>query len=459
VVSADGQTLYFIRQLPGLNGQMFQRAYQSLWEGAEWGPAEPLPAPINNGNNNGIVSATPDGNTFILQNVYLPNGGMERGYSCTWRTDTGWVFPQQLVLQDYQNLSPYGELHLHASGSILLNTAHRPESVGDKDLFVSFLQPDSTWSKPLNLGPVVNTIASETSPLLAPDGRTLYYSSRGLPGYGDTDVYRSVRLGEGWQNWTPPVNLGPGINTNGFDAYLTLTANGEYAYIAGTGNNGREDIFRIELPPALRPNPICQVRGQVLNRITNQPVLARIEYYDLETGTTMGQGRSTPGTGAYEVLLPLRASYGIRAQAEGYMAVHEQITPDTTLPNPTVEQNLLLVPLEAGQRLRLNNVLFDINSAQLRPASRTELDYLVYALQANPGLRLGIEGHTDASGPREHNLSLSKRRAAAVVKYLVEHGIAVERLTSNGYGPDRPVAPNTTPASKQLNRRVEAVVQ
>lgn len=460
IISADDQALFYTRE--NYSGNITAR--QDIWmsrrqPNGEWGPPERLPEPINNAQNNAVLSVSPDGNTLLLLNTYRADGTMGNGISITTRKGDTWALPTDVVIEDYHNRSNYGEYCLHSSGNILVMTVQRDQTQGDKDLYVSFRQEDGTWSRPQNLGPTVNTAQAEATPFLAPDGRTLYFASKGHPGYGNQDMFVSRRIGEGWTEWTTPLNLGPNINSPRFDAYFTIPASGRHAYYSSAGASGNPDIFRIELPPSLRPQPVCILRGRVLNRNTSQPIGGRVSYYDFATGAELGQAQSDPTTGAYQIVLPLRAQYGLRAESEGFISVHEQVNLDSSGVFVEATKDLFLVPLVTGQAVRLNNVLFDTDSDVLRPISRRELDHLATLMQHQPTLRFEIQGHTDSRGTREHNLGLSQRRAAAVRTYLIGKGIDASRLTSRGFGPDKPAATNDTEAGRQQNRRVEAVVQ
>jgi OmpA-OmpF porin, OOP family len=113
--------------------------------------------------------------------------------------------------------------------------------------------------------------------------------------------------------------------------------------------------------------------------------------------------------------------------------------------------------LMADGRVVTQGILFDVNSDVLRPESTPTLVEIADMLKQHQGLRLGIEGHTDNTGEAAHNQSLSERRAAAVMAYLVGAGITASRLESHGFGPSRPMTTNDTPEGRQSNRRVELV--
>ncbi len=103
----------------------------------------------------------------------------------------------------------------------------------------------------------------------------------------------------------------------------------------------------------------------------------------------------------------------------------------------------------------VGNLLFDYDKAEIRPQYYSDLDQVVRVLKRNPGMDVEIQGHTDNVGSKSYNQPLSVRRAKAVANYLIRHGIAKDRLTVKGFWFSRPVAPNTTPAGRQKNRRVE----
>ena len=107
------------------------------------------------------------------------------------------------------------------------------------------------------------------------------------------------------------------------------------------------------------------------------------------------------------------------------------------------------------QTVSLHSVGFEVNSSVLTVNARRILTEVAKTLRGQSGLQVEVGGHTDAQGPAEYNLMLSKKRAASVVQFLVEQGIASQRLKSEGYGEFYPVATNDTAAGRERNRRVE----
>lgn len=105
-----------------------------------------------------------------------------------------------------------------------------------------------------------------------------------------------------------------------------------------------------------------------------------------------------------------------------------------------------------------SDVLFPLNSSYLTDKAKGEIDKLVNLLADYPGASLIVDGHTDATGTAEYNQWLSEKRAESVKNYVADHGIQGSRITTNGYGQAKPVAPNNTKEGRQQNRRVEVTI-
>ena len=314
---------------------------------------------------------------------------------------------------------------------------------------MSHLQADGSWSVPKNLGPKINTATDEDTPFLAADGKTLYYSTSGLPGFGSNDMFMSTRLDDTWQNWSAPVNLGAGINSDQWDAYYTITADGEWAYyVSGNNTYGMEDIFRVQLPKEIRPEEVVIISGKVLNSNTKQPLEAKIAYESLPDGKQLGSARSNPKTGEFAITLPKGKKYGIMAQVEGYVSVNEYIDLTSLQKFEKINKDLFLAPMQKGQVVRINNIFFDFGKFDLLPASFPELERLVKLLQEEPKMQIFLKGHTDNIGYGISNKLLSQNRAKAVVDYLVKNGIDAKRIKFEGYGASKPIATNDTDEGK-----------
>jgi outer membrane protein OmpA-like peptidoglycan-associated protein len=306
---------------------------------------------------------------------------------------------------------------------------------------------------------VVNSGDSESSPFLAADEKTLFFSSRGFSGFGSNDIFMTKRLDDTWLNWTEPQNLGAAVNSAGWDAYFTIPASGEHAYLVSRQNSlGAEDIFRVKLPKELRPEPVLLVQGTVYNAKTKQPIAAKINYEKLPTGENAGLASTDPATNKYIITLPAGYKYGFLAESPGFIGVNEFLDVTAVTDYKEVNKDLYLVPIEQGQVVRMNNVFFDSKKSDLRTESFPELNRFVNFLNANPGVTIEIAGHTDNVGKDADNQLLSEQRAKAVYTYFQKKGIALNRISAKGYGKTKPLATNDTEEGRQTNRRVEFTI-
>lgn len=464
VIAPDGKTLYFIRtkypQNVGGDSAGADIYSSTLLEDGRWTYPENIGPPLNNTGYNSIESVTPDGNTVLLTNQYNADGSAGNGgLSMSHRTARGWSMPVNQTIKDYYNRSAFSESCLSADGNVILKTFEREDTYGGRDLYVCLLQPDGAWSAPLNLGPDVNTAGNEAGPFLAADGATLYFASDGRPGYGDFDLYVTRRLDSTWRHWSEPQNLGREINSDGFDAYYSVSASGDYAYFSSTRDSyGGQDIYRVPLPGVARPNPVVLVTGHVLDAKTQLPVLAHIVYEMLPSGAEAGRARSNPADGGYGITLPAGAQFGFRAEAAGYYAISDNLDTRQLERYDELKKDLFLVPVEQGQSIRLNNIFFEFAQATLKPESAPELNRVATFLKENPSVVIEIGGHSDNIGGDAVNLTMSRSRAEAVMAFLSSQGIPPQRMSAKGYGRSKPLATNDTEDGRRMNRRVEFTI-
>ncbi len=464
IVTPDGQGLFFIRvydpENTGGTSDYSDIYYAKSGADQKWQQAANMKRPLNNSSTNSAMSVTPDGNTLFLLHTYNSDGSFKAGgLSTSNRSGSSWEIPQDLTIIDHYNLNEYNEFCMSNDKKIIVMALEREQTYGVKDLYVSFLLENGLWSTPLNLGPVVNTKKGEISPFLAADNTTLYFSSDGHPGYGNNDIFLTRRLDDTWTNWSKPENLGKPINTNDWDAYYSVPASGEFAYfVSAKSGYGNSDIFRIKLPEMAKPRPVVLVKGKVLNQKTNTPLQAIINYFDLQDADNYGTAMSNPETGYYQITLPAGRLYGFLASSDQYISVNENVDLKDLDEYRELERDLYLVPIVIGEKVRLNNIFFETGKWDLLPESFTELDKLVKILNDNQTMEIEINGHTDNVGNDESNLTLSQKRAASVVNYLLSKGIVSTRLDSSGFGETQPVATNDTDKGRALNRRVEFVI-
>lgn len=461
LISADGKTLYFVRE--GHEQNPGGKESDDIWfstavNDTTWSVARPFPEPINNHVPNTVLSITPDNNTLFLMHKYKADGSNNgAGFSMSTLQANGWSLPKDIPMTNYYNDASTNEFFLSADRKIMILCIQRKETHGDKDLYVSMQQADGTYSEPVNMGNVINSHAGEISPFLAADMRTLYFGSDGHPGFGSSDIFVSKRLDDSWTKWSTPQNLGPEINSEQWEAYFAIPASGAQAYIVSNAA-GSADLYRMKLPGVFRPEPVVIVSGRVINTKTKQPTGAAVNYSDILSSDSPGQALASPNNGQYKIALPAGKNYSFLAEKEGFYAIAESIDLTKLKGYEEVSRDLFITPLEEGQTIRLNNIFFDFNKADLKKESFQELDRIIKLLQSHKTLVIEVSGHTDNVGDDAYNQKLSQQRADAVKNYLLQKGIEATRLGSKGYGETKPLVGNTTDKERSTNRRVEFTV-
>jgi OmpA-OmpF porin, OOP family len=150
--------------------------------------------------------------------------------------------------------------------------------------------------------------------------------------------------------------------------------------------------------------------------------------------------------------------YGVFAKANGFISVSDNIDLTQYGKYQEIKKDLFLTPIEIGQIVKLNNIFFEFNKAELSSDSYPELDRVYETVVQNPNMEIEIDGHTDNVGQDEYNQKLSENRAKAVHDYLLKKGIEKRRLAYKGFGKSKPVDDNQTDIGRQKNRRVEFII-
>lgn len=412
-------------------------------------------APLNNKNHNFVCAITPDGNTLLLNGQYFADpDAFGSGFATTRKTAAGWSFPENSKIKNFVNTDRYVNFYLTNDSKKIFMNVRREDTHGENDLYISFLQSDGSWSEPINLGTDINSAGRECCAFLASDNSTLYFSSDGYNGFGDNDIYMSRRLDDTWQKWSTPLNIGQPVNSDAWDAYYTVPAKGDYAYFVKD-----DDIYRIRISEKLKPNPVVLVYGTVYNQKTKEPVTdAKIFYEYLANEKEAGIAHSAPVTGEYKIVLPQGFNYGFLASAPKYISESDNVDLSDLKEYKEIKRDLFLVPAEIGETIRLNNIFFDFGKSELKKESFSELKRVVSFMNANAQMIISLGGHTDNVGNDTDNLKLSQDRINSVMNYLIEKGIAKDRLSAIGYGETKPIATNDTDEGRSLNRRVEFTI-
>ena len=451
-IPIDGSQLIFTRKLNRTNEDFFY----SMRTPDGWTGSELLSGGINTPMNEGALIISQDGKWLVFNACHRQDGFGSCDLYISYLTNSGWSEPLNLgesVNTDQWEVQPC----LSPDKRDLYFTSNRPGGYGGSDIYVTHLQSNGNWSTPENLGPSINTSGDESTPFIHADNQTLYFTSNGLQGYGDSDLFLIKKNAEG--KWGTPENLGYPINTIEHEGSLFIEANGKIAYFASDRRDTRGglDLYSFELREDVRPYKTLWIKGQVFDEKTKKGLPSSVELIDLATRQTISRVQ-TDETGNYLITLPVGKDYAFNVNRKGYLFYSDNYSLKGKSPDSTYEKNIPLQPIEVNAAIVLRNIFFDFNKFELKESSQVELDKLVQLLKENPSLKIQIEGHTDNIGNANENLQLSENRAKSVVSYLVTNGIAASRLSSKGFGASKPVADNSTEEGRAQNRRTELKV-
>lgn len=490
VVSPDGRMLFItIANHPSNVGGKKDQGdiwISTMGENNQWNAPVHGGTLINDAAFNGVAGLSSDGTQLFLLGHY-GNGAPVRtqGLSVSNRAGDGWTRPENISIPYFQNKGGALTGHVTANRSVFVFSAETYGTRGVEDIYVSLRKADGSWGEPRNLGGVINTPFQEVSPSLGADGKTLYFSSNGRKGYGSFDIYSSVRLDDTWMNWSVPVNLGAGYNSEGrelfyrsnellgFAVYTTTKNSDGYGDIRISvmdepyQSNQTDSVIYVEMPPVARdtvsrivevPRPPAddknvRVFGKIMNTKTGEAIAATLYFASPVNNSST---EATPDKG-YVITIPSTDDYSLRIEAKGYVSTMEKLDIHTYQLND-LEMNFRLQPVEVGTTVNLKDVLFEQGKTTMLPQSYPELDLVVSFLKANPTVKIELAGHTDNRGIPAQNVKLSQARVEKVKDYLVSKGISRKRIAGKGYGGARPIANNDDEEARKLNRRVEFVI-
>lgn len=477
-ITVDGKTILFTRRITdkAARAGMQEDFYVSqLGNDGNWGEAVSMPLNINTENNEGAPSISADGRSLVFvacsdeTGYYYGPNRLGKG-SCdlfyTKRLGSRWLDPINLPGK-VNTFTWESQPSLSADGKTLyfIRRVSKRGEPQNSDIFVSYLQSDGTWSIAKPLSSKINTPYMEESVYIHPDGKTLYFASRGHSGMGGSDLFMSKLDANG--EWGNPTNLGYPINTKFDENSLLVGPTGDIAYFASNrdGGFGGLDIYYFELPENLRPTKTIYFEGIVFDATTKSPLEGMFELIDLKTGEQVVVSRADKVTGQFMVSLPLNRDYALNVNYPGYLFFSQNFNMTVDEHQEAFKMDVPMVRVDVQMPVSLKNVFFDLSKATLRKESHIELNKLVDFLNNNSRLKIEIGGHTDTRGDAESNLFLSQERANSVVEYLIHQGIDASRLKAKGYGESKPIisdaeiaklnADKAKEEAHQSNRRTE----
>lgn len=470
-ITVDGRTLLFTRLIPSRENARGQEDFyvSQLSEKNIWMKAIAMPQNINTNLNEGAPTLSADGRTLIFvacsdETGYYYGPNREGMGSCdmfiTKRIGTQWMNPKNLPgVVNSGNWESQPSLSADGKSLYFVRRVGRQGTMRS-DIFVSKKDTKGNWGRPTPLPANINTPYMETSVLIHPDGRTLYFSSNGHTGLGGYDIYMSRMDALG--NWGDPINLGYPINTENDENSLLVGPDGEVAFFASDrpGGYGGLDIYYFAMPEEFRPIKTTYFEGLVYDATTKKPLGGRFELIDLSTGEKVIEAEADQLTGEFLVALPTEREYALNVSFPGYSFFSKNF--NMTEPENGLEalrMDVPLIPIGQGGSVTLANVFFDLNKSTLRKESFVELNKLFEFLDENKLTKIEIGGHTDTRGNAKDNQILSENRARSVYEYILEKGIDKSRLSYKGYGQTQPKISDSEIAKMASDKEKEAAHQ
>jgi outer membrane protein OmpA-like peptidoglycan-associated protein/tetratricopeptide (TPR) repeat protein len=450
-LTIDGSKMIFTRRIN--NDEDF---YESNFIDGKWSKAKPLAGKVNTNLNEGAQNISQDGQWIIFTGCNYPEGQGSCDLYISYKTKNGWSEAENLgpmVNTDFWESSP----SLSPDKRDLYFASSISGGLGGRDIWVTHRLLTGKWSRPVNLGPAVNTSGDESCPFMHADNQTLYFNSNGQPGYGSTDLFFSKKISDSM--WQMAENLGYPINTIDDEGSLIVAADAKTAYYASDKGNGKGglDLYSFEMREDIRPLKTLWIQGKVFDKKTLAGLPSSVELTDIKSRNVISKVQ-TDEEGNYFTTLPLGRDYAFNINRKGYLFYSDNFSLRTNPVDAVYNKDIPLQPLETGAAIILKNIFFDTKKFNLKPESVIELDKVAQLLNDNPKLKIEISGHTDNVGVAKDNLTLSNNRSKAVVSYLLIKKITAVRLIYKGFGATKPLADNKTETGKALNRRTELSV-
>ncbi len=446
--TADGETIYYTAR--SNNGD--EDIYISNLNDGKWSEPEGISKLINTDYNEGTCTISADGKTMVFTSCEGRPGFGSCDLFISRHSSKGWSSPENMGA-NVNSPAWDSQASLSPDGTVIIFSSERYGGEGGKDLYVSRLGDMNVWSVAQNLGKKINTSRDEISPYLHPNMTSLFFASNGHMGLGGYDVFLSERV-KG--QFTKPENLGYPLNDVKDQLALVISADGKRAYYSvESGEN--VNLYQFDLPQELKEkfNPTFYLKGVIRDAVTKEALTARIQLVNLSTKETISTFEADEKSGEYLAVLPFSGNFGLYVEHPDYFFKSMSFSFNGKERKSNKELNVDLEKIEKEKTEILNNIYFDEGSYELKPESMTELSKLAELIWRNPSLKVEISGHTDDVGNEEANLLLSKKRAEAVVAYLISEGLNEKNLIAKGFGESRPIVKNDSDQNRQLNRRIE----
>ena len=409
-------------ELSGITGTKAADIFMSQKDDkGKWGKPQSIDSELNSNFDEGACCFSPDGKTMYLTQCKTdPNYPRYATIVVSQRSDAAWSKPTELKISN-DTLSSFAHPAVSPNGEWLYFVSDMPGGYGGLDIWRCRLIANNETMDLENLGPEINTAGDEMFPTFRPNG-DLYFSSDGHPGMGGLDIF--IVKGNKLEHPGFP------LNSQGDDFGMTFEGRLNKGFFSSNRGDtrGMDHIYSF-----FKPEIVQTVKGWVYEQDGYELTAAQV-YMVGNDGTNLKL--SVKGDGSFTQEIKPGVDYVMLGTCKGYLNHQQQLRVE---PVKESKEYVLQFPLaNISAPVLIENIFYDFDKATLRPESATALDELVKLLNDNPHVTIELSAHTDYKGSDIYNERLSQRRAESVVRYLIEHGIASDRLTPKGYGEGMP---------------------
>ncbi|MEL6560599.1 MAG: OmpA family protein [Bacteroidota bacterium] len=464
VLHPSGEMLFFVRandpqNIGGINdaGDIWMSKLDSL---GNWGTPVNIGDEVNDKEGNSLIGFLNDGQYMLLADQYGQARYAPRGISISEFRNGKWQAPVNLDIPYFDKKSKHIAGSLSADGNVLILSMESFGSYGVEDLYISERQNNGSWGGLINLGKTINSKYQELTGFLSANNEYLVFSSNRPNGIGSFDLWVAKKQGSSWKKWSEPVLLNDLVNSKGADFDFHYLPQSEYAFFTSTRNSdGYGDIKQVKmkgdsLPEKvtlyLAPNTMI-LKTKVTDAKSGKPLSANLDITEMNSQKQTQKSSSIYGEASFVVVDDEQLD--IKVAKIGYVPI--ELTLDVKSLSKDSVYQIKLEPLEVGNTVRLEHILFERASDRFLSGSEKELELLYQMMVDNPDVSIFLEGHTDSFGNPKSNQRLSQERVDAVKDYLVSKGIKANRIDGKGFGGTRPIADNSSQETRKLNRRVE----
>ena len=404
----------------------------------KWGRPQSIDSELNTDFDEGACAFSPDGRTMYLTQCLIDaNYPRFANIVASQRSDASWGKATEVNISK-DTLSSYAHPAISPDGEWLYFVSDMPGGMGGYDIWRCRLYGNNETGGAENLGAPINTPGDEMFPTFRPNG-DLYFSSNGHPGMGGLDIFIAKPIQSEISEYSEKSDYSdsykiehPGfpLNSQGDDFGMTFEGMKNQGFFCSNRGDARgfDHIYSF-----FNPDIIQTVKGWVYEQEGYELPAAQV-YMVGNDGTNLRL--SVRGDGSFEQVIKPNVDYVLMAACKGYLNHQQQLR---VTPVKASEEYVLQFPLyNISAPVLIENIFYDFDKATLRPESSVALDSLVDLLKQNAHITIELSAHTDYKGSDQYNERLSQQRAESVVRYLIQHGIASDRLTPKGYGESKP---------------------